>query len=70
VNLRVSSKELAHGCVSDIVSSTFDAGYIKRPLGPGLGVVVNEDAIREAAAIGHRWRNPVWRNADGCVTEW
>ena len=49
---------------------TFEAGYIKRPLGPGLGVVVNEDAIREAAAIGHRWRNPVWRNADGCVTEW
>ena len=70
MNLRVSSSEIAKGCVSDIVSSTFDAGYIKRPLGPGLGVVVNEDAIREAAAIGHRWRNPVWRNADGCVTEW
>jgi galactonate dehydratase len=49
---------------------TFDAGYINRPEGPGLGVVVNEDAIREAAATGHRWRNPVWRNADGCVTEW
>jgi galactonate dehydratase len=49
---------------------TFEAGYIRRPEGPGLGVVVNEDAIREAAAIGHRWRNPVWRNPDGCVTEW
>ena len=70
MNLRVSSKEVAQGCVSDNVSSTFDAGYINRPLGPGLGVVVNEDAIREAAAKGHRWRNPVWRNADGCVTEW
>ena len=70
MNLRVSSTEHSPGCVSDIVSSTFDVGYIKRPLGPGLGVVVNEDAIREAAAMGHRWRNPVWRNADGCVTEW
>ena len=70
VNICESSKEVAQGCVRDFVFSTFDAGYIKRPLGPGLGVVVNEDAIREAAATGHRWRNPVWRNADGCVTEW
>ena len=70
MNLRVSSPELGQGCVGDNVSSTFEAGYIKRPLGPGLGVVVNEDAIRESAATGHRWRNPVWRNADGCVTEW
>ena len=70
MNLRESRSEIATGCVSDNVPSTFETGYINRPLGPGLGVVVNEDAIREADASGHRWRNPVWRNADGCVTEW
>jgi len=24
----------------------------------------------ERAKEGHRWRNPVWRHADGSVAEW
>jgi len=45
-------------------------GYVKIPDGPGLGIEVNEDYVREQAAVGHRWRNPVWRHADGSFAEW
>lgn len=45
-------------------------GYIDRPTLPGLGIIVNEKKVREMAKSGHNWRNPVWRNTDGSVTEW
>lgn len=45
-------------------------GYLPIPEAPGLGVAIDEDAVREAAKDGHRWRNPVWRYADGCFAEW
>jgi galactonate dehydratase len=45
-------------------------GYVERPTAPGLGIEINEEKVREQAAIGHQWRNPVWRNGDGSVTEW
>ena len=48
----------------------FDDGYVAIPSGPGLGIEVNEDYVTERAAEGHRWRNPVWRHADGSVAEW
>lgn len=48
----------------------FDDGYVTIPSGPGLGIEVNEDYVTERAAQGHRWRNPVWRHADGSVAEW
>ncbi|TVY08688.1 galactonate dehydratase [Paenibacillus cremeus] len=48
----------------------YEDGYVRRLKAPGLGIEINEEKVREMAAIGHRWRNPVWRNADGTVTEW
>lgn len=45
-------------------------GYATIPDGPGLGVEVNEEKVREMAKIGHNWHNPVWRHADGSVAEW
>ena len=45
-------------------------GYIDRPVLPGLGIKINEQKVREMAALGHRWKNPIWRNDDGCITEW
>jgi galactonate dehydratase len=48
----------------------YDAGYVTIPRGPGLGIEIDEDYVRERAAVGHRWRNPVWRHADGSVAEW
>ncbi|MBV8687652.1 MAG: galactonate dehydratase [Alphaproteobacteria bacterium] len=45
-------------------------GYLPIPSGPGLGVEIDEAAVRAAHAEGHRWRNPVWRQHDGSFAEW
>lgn len=45
-------------------------GYVARPRRPGLGIEIEEDAVREGAGRGHDWKNPVWRNADGSIAEW
>jgi galactonate dehydratase len=45
-------------------------GWIARPTGPGLGVEVDEEAVRRAAEIGHAWRSPIWRHDDGGFAEW
>jgi galactonate dehydratase len=45
-------------------------GYLPVPTGPGLGVEIDEAAVREAARDPHRWRNPVWRTRDGSFAEW
>ncbi|HZG83971.1 galactonate dehydratase [Paenibacillus sp.] len=56
--------------VEDKSVFAYENGYVARLEGPGLGIEVNEAKVREMAAIGHRWRNPVWRNADGSLAEW
>ena len=48
----------------------YQDGYVPRLTGPGLGIEVNEAKVREMAAQGHRWRNPIWRTADGTIAEW
>ena len=48
----------------------YEDGMVKIPSGPGLGIEVNEAYVRERAAEGHRWRNPVWRHQDGSFAEW
>lgn len=45
-------------------------GFVAIPIGPGLGIEINEEYVLEQARIGHRWRNPIWRHADGSVAEW
>jgi len=45
-------------------------GHLSIPEGSGLGVTIDEDAVREAARERHRWRNPVWRYTDGGFAEW
>ncbi|RFU84158.1 galactonate dehydratase [Streptomyces triticagri] len=49
---------------------TLQDGHIERLTAPGLGVTVDEAAVRRAAERGHRWRNPVWRGPDGALREW
>ncbi len=48
----------------------YQDGFVAIPNGPGLGIEINEDYVLEQARIGHRWRNPIWRHADGSVAEW
>ena len=45
-------------------------GFVKIPDGPGLGIEMNEEFVREMARTGHNWRNPLWRHEDGSVAEW
>jgi galactonate dehydratase len=45
-------------------------GHIARLEGPGLGIDVDEEAVRRADRTGHAWRNPVWRQDDGSFAEW
>ena len=48
----------------------YNNGFIGLISGPGLGIEIDEAAVAEAAARGHDWKNPVWRNFDGTVSEW
>ncbi len=45
-------------------------GHLERPLGAGLGIEIDEAAVRRADEIGHDWYPPVWRHADGSLAEW
>ncbi|SCE72261.1 galactonate dehydratase [Micromonospora saelicesensis] len=48
----------------------FVDGHIARLDRPGLGITVDEVAVRKAAQTPHAWRNPVWQHADGSFAEW
>jgi len=50
-------------------------GYVTVPDGPGLGIEIDEPAVRVAAERAARegardWRNPIWRLPDGSIAEW
>ena len=49
---------------------TPSGGYLSIPRGPGLGIDIDEAAVRGAHEQRHRWRNPVWRHEDGSFAEW
>lgn len=56
--------------VTDREVFAYADGFVPIPTGVGLGIEVNEGHVREQAEVGHRWRNPLWRHADGSVAEW
>ena len=62
------------GDLADYVTAdggfTLKDGFLDIPTLPGLGIEVNEEVVRERAAVGHAWRAPRWRHADGSVAEW
>ncbi len=47
-----------------------EGGSVAALTGPGLGVEIDEEKVRSVARDPHRWRNPVWRGADGSLREW
>lgn len=48
----------------------YSEGFVKMPMGPGLGIEVNEEYVREQAKARPRWRNPLWSHSDGSLAEW
>ena len=56
--------------VTDPTPFTWVNGHAEwNPL-PGLGITVDEHAVREADKKGHTWRNPLWTHEDGSFAEW
>jgi galactonate dehydratase len=56
--------------LTDISVFKFEHGFVKIQDEPGLGIDVNEDYVKQMAAVGHNWKNPLWRHEDGSVAEW
>lgn len=61
--------DLLHFCANPDVLTPVD-GNLPIPTGPGLGVEIDEAAVRKAHEERVRWRNPIWRQKDGSFAEW
>ncbi|MEU5646907.1 galactonate dehydratase [Streptomyces milbemycinicus] len=48
----------------------FHDGHLARPTAPGLGIEVDERAVRAADGRVPDWRGPIWRHPDGSFAEW
>jgi galactonate dehydratase len=72
LSLRIHYNEDADLLDYVVDPSVFDIadGHMAVPSGPGLGVEIDEQRVRDAAANARMWHNPVWRNDDGTVAEW
>lgn len=56
--------------VADTAPLQFVDGSFERLTGPGLGIEIDEKAVRDAASRWTTWQNPIWRHSDGSVAEW
>jgi galactonate dehydratase len=56
--------------VLDSTPLTFVNGHVERLTAPGLGIAIDEAAVRDADRRGHAWRAPAWRHPDGSFAEW
>lgn len=56
--------------VLDKTPLKFVDGCVERMTAPGLGIEIDEAAVRKADKSGHAWRSPVWRHDDGAYAEW
>lgn len=56
--------------VSNAQDFQFAQGRCQRPTGVGLGLEIDESAVRSAARETPRWRGPIWRHPDGSWAEW
>jgi galactonate dehydratase len=48
----------------------FVDGYFELLSDPGLGIEMDESAVRAASAIWDGWQNPMWRHPDEALAEW
>ncbi|MDQ0642212.1 galactonate dehydratase [Microbacterium murale] len=56
--------------VIDTAPLKFVDGGFELLTGAGLGIEIDERAVREASSRWETWQNPIWRHADGSVAEW
>jgi len=75
--IQEQSRGIHYNLTSDLTSYVVDPAPFTwvnghatyNPL-PGLGITVDEAAVRAADKTGHSWRNPVWTQEDGTFAEW
>ncbi|ADE02196.1 galactonate dehydratase [Haloferax volcanii] len=58
------------GYLDDPAVFGFDDGFVSAPDAPGLGVKIDEEAVREHAQSRVDWQSPIWYHEDGSVAEW
>ncbi|MFF5047564.1 galactonate dehydratase [[Kitasatospora] papulosa] len=56
--------------LADPTPLDFHEGHFLRSSAPGLGIDVDERAVRAADDTVEDWHNPIWRHADGSFAEW
>lgn len=56
--------------LSDKTVFEYHKGFVSKLKKPGLGIEINENYVREMSTNGHNWKNPIWRNEDGSISEW
>ncbi|CAM5566727.1 Galactonate dehydratase OS=Streptomyces tendae OX=1932 GN=dgoD PE=4 SV=1 [Streptomyces tendae] len=54
----------------DTTPLRFHDGHLLRTTAPGLGIEVDEKAVRAADGTAADWHNPLWRHTDGSFAEW
>jgi len=69
IHYNTGGHDLLNFCTNKEALTPID-GFLPVPEAPGLGVEIDEAAVREADKDRHRWRNPVWRTSDGSFAEW
>ena len=69
IHYNTGGHDLLNFCTNKDALTPVD-GYLPVPEGPGLGVDIDEAAVREADKDRHRWRNPIFRTKDGSFAEW
>ena len=69
IHYNTGGHDLLNFCTNKDALTPID-GYLPVPEGPGLGIDIDEAAVREADNDRHRWRNPIFRTRDGSFAEW
>jgi galactonate dehydratase len=69
IHYNTGGYDLLNFCTNKEALTPID-GYLPVPEGPGLGIAIDEAAVRAADKDRHRWRNPIWRVKDGSFAEW
>ncbi|MDR2753942.1 MAG: galactonate dehydratase [Oscillospiraceae bacterium] len=70
IGLHYHKDNTGMGYLNDQTPFNMHDGYVLRTNKPGLGIDINEDAVRAAAKLPHQTLNPTWRNPDGSLSEW
>ncbi|SER37099.1 galactonate dehydratase [Natrinema salaciae] len=63
-------KSAADNYLDDASVFEFADGYLDLLDDPGLGIEIDEEAVREQSQRNLNWHNQVWRQEDGSIAEW